>query len=114
LSDNFRSSISAFRFPLSAFATVRSKKISGHVPWPIYELIERRAKAERYRNVWRYVIGCVIRDIFAPQHHIFNHVIADADPSEQDALLQAFHGRSPEHLRATVRNCLSEKLTAEG
>jgi hypothetical protein len=92
---------------------MRSKKASGHIPWPIYELIERRAKAEHYRTVWRYLIGCALRDIFAPQHHIFNHVVANADPTEQDELFTAFHGRSPEHLRATVRRCLTEKLTAE-
>jgi hypothetical protein len=86
---------------------MRSRKHGGgQIPWPIWEAIERRAREEDYSSVWRYLLGCALRDIMSPQRHIFNHVVIEADPSEQDQLIDAFTRASSSTLRHTVRGCL--------
>lgn len=62
----------------------------------------------------RYIIALVLRDVIAPQKHLFIHSIANADPELQDELLDVFMDGSEEQVRAIALSAIQICRTVQG
>lgn len=58
------------------------------MPHKFYDEMMKRCREEKYKNDTRYIMGCVLFDILCRRKHTLTHAIANAEPDEQDAMLE--------------------------
>jgi hypothetical protein len=66
---------------------MRSLQVEFRMPWVLYDLLKQIRTRERYRNMPRLFIGLGINAVLQAQDHSLSRLIANADPSDQDAYL---------------------------
>jgi hypothetical protein len=66
---------------------MRSKHVSFRLPWKLWDACKERCREEKYRNMGRYFTSIAIFDLLSRRPHKLTKDIANADPDEQDAII---------------------------
>lgn len=69
---------------------MRSKRITIHIPHPLYDAAQQQRRDKRFRSIARYIIGAIVHQILADTRQHLIRELANADPEEQDEIIAYF------------------------